>query len=420
MAVCLRYNPVRKSVREVGVALELNKLTDQVVAMGQAIAVRADELSGRADQARELLVSQPEVSEELKRKIEAARRIDEWRRGCLPLGERLDERCRPLVQPKRFALIAADGSQIYPDRHGIASYYLINTGAIVLRAGTGEAPTVSSIPEIFFEDADLYDEEGRIRSAEFISAQRNRRELSALADLAEIERTALGGDLAVPIVCLIDGPLLPWLRPDPDRPEALNQELEFFAEQMSRLRATGAIPVGYVDRPGSAYILRILELIGLAIEEITRETLRAGRFIQLTDRQLFTDLAPNERTGLFEPNSDANDRYRVRSGDRMAFAYANFARQPGRANAAIARIEVPGWIAAEPAKLDLAQAVIYSNCEPASYPYVLARAHELAVVGGAEKEGLEQMLFQAMLRNGLMPEISYKAANKRLTGGGRR
>ena len=402
-------------------ALELNKLTDQVAAMGQAMAARADELAGRASQARELLAAQPEVSEELKRKIEAARRIDEWRRGCIPLGERLDERCRPLVQPKIFTLIAADGSQIYPDRHGIASYYLLNTGAIVLRAGTGEAPTVSSVPEIFFEDADLYDEEGRMRSPEFISAQRNRRELAALADLAESERTALGGDLAVPIVCLIDGPLLPWLRPDPDHPEAINQELEFFAEQMARLRAAGAIPVGYVDRPSSAYVLRILELIGLPIEKITREALRQGPFIQLTDRQLFTDLAPNERTGLFEPNSDANDRYRVRSdGDRIAFAYLNVARQAGRENAAIARIEVPGWIAADPAKLDLAQAAIYANCEPTRYPYVLARAHELAVVGGAEKEGLEQMLFQVMLRNGLMPEISFKATNKLLTGGGRR
>ena len=401
-------------------ALELNKLTDQVAAMGQAMAARADELTGRADQARELLAAQPEVSDELKRKIEAARRIDEWRRGCLPRGDRLDERCRPAVQPRTFTLIAADGSQIYPDRHGIASYYLLNTGAIVLRAGSGEAPTVSSVPEIFFEDADLYDEEGRMRSPEFISAQRNRRELAALADLAESERTALGGDLAAPIVCLIDGPLLPWLRPDPDHPEAINQELAFFAEQMARLRAAAAIPVGYVDRPSSAYILRVLELIGLPIEEITREALRQGPFIQLTDRQLFTDLAPNERTGLFEPNSDANDRYRVRSGDRIAFAYANFARQPGRASAAIARIEVPGWIASDPGKLDLAQAAVYANCEPTRYPYVLARAHELAVVGGAEKEGLEQMLFQVMLRNGLMPEISFKATNKLLTGGGRR
>ena len=401
-------------------ALELNKLTGQVTAMGQAMAARAGELSSQADKARELLAAQPEVSDELKLKIEAARRIDEWRRGCIPLGDRLDERRRPAMQPKTFTLIAADGSQIYPDRHGIASYFLLNTGSIMLRAGTGDAPTVNSVPEIFFEDADLYDEEGRIRSAEYISAQRNRRELQALADLAEAERTALGGDIAVPIVCMLDGPLLPWMRPDPDQAEAINQELEFFAGQMARLRSAGAIPVGYIDRPGSAYVLRILELIDLPFEKITRETLRQGDFIKLTDRQLFADLAPNERTGLFEPNSDANDRYRVRSdGDRIAFTYANVARQPGRSNAAIARIEVPGWIASDPAKLDIAQAAIFANCEPTSYPYVLARAHELAVVGGAEKESLEQMLFQTMLRNGLMPEISFKATNKLLTGGGR-
>ena len=35
--------------------------------------------------------------------------------------------------------------------------------------------------------------------------------------LAEQERAALGGDLRVPIVALVDGPLLPWLRPDPQR-----------------------------------------------------------------------------------------------------------------------------------------------------------------------------------------------------------
>lgn len=401
-------------------ALELNKLTDQVAAMGQTMAARADEQAGRASEARELLAARPEVSEELRRKIEAARRIDEWRRGCLPLGERLDERCRPSVQPTTFTLIAADGSQIYPDRHGIASYYLLNTGSIVLRAGTGEAPATDSVPEIFFEDADLYDEEGRLHSAEYIGAQRNRRELSALADLAEVERAALGGDLSVPIVCLIDGPLLPWIRTDSERPEALNEELAFFAEQMARLRAAAAIPVGYVDRPGSAYVLRVLELINLPIAGITREALRESPFVQLTDRQLFADLAPGERTGLFEPISDTNDRYSSRHGDRIAFAYANLARQPGRANAAIARIEVPGWIAAEPVRLDLAQAAISADCEPTSYPYVLARAHELAVVGGAEKEGLEQMLFQAMLRSGLMPEVSFKAANKLLTGGGRR
>ncbi len=417
----MRYNACENLFGRQDVALELNKLTGQVDAMGRAMAGRRDQLAEKMTQARETLAAQPDVSDELKRKIKAARQVDEWRRGAIPLGEHLDERHQPGGCPTPHTLIAADGSQIYPDRHSIAAYYLLNTGAIVLRAGTGGAPTVSSVPEIFFQEADLYDEEGWIRTPDYVSAQRNRREIQALADLAEAERAALGGDLSVPIVCMVDGPLLPWMKPDPQHADTLNQEIEFFAGQMARLRRAAAIPVGYVDRPDSAYVLRILELINLPIEKITRETLRQGSFLQLTDRVLFDGLAPNERTGLFEPNSDANDRYRLRSdGDRIAFVYANMTR-PGRGkDSAIARIEVPGWIASEPDKLDIAQAAIYANCEPTSYPYVLARAHELAVVGQAERGDLEQMLFQTLLRNGLMPEVSFKAANKLLTGGGRR
>lgn len=401
-------------------ALELNKLTGQVEALGQALAGRRDGLAEKAARARAVLTTHPEVSDDLKHKIEVARRTDEWRRGAIPLGERLDECARPAVCPSVFTLIAADGSQIYPDRNSFAAYYLLNTGAIVLRAGTAQAPTVDSVPEIFFEDADLYDDDGRVRTAEYVSAQRNRRELQVLADLAEAERAALGGDLAVPIICMVDGPLVPWLRPDPERADTINQEIEFFAAQMVRLKRAHAIPVGYVDRPDSAYVLRILELIELPEAQITRETLRRGDFIQLTDRLLFTALAPGERTGLFEPNSDANDRYRVRSGgDRIAFFYANMNRPERSRDSAIARIEVPGWIAAQPEQLDIAHAAIYANCEPTSFPYVLARAHELAVVGQAEKADLEQMLFQALLRNGMMPEVSFKAANKLLTGSGR-
>ena len=243
--------------------------------------------------------------------------------AVLPLGDHLDEHCRPLVQPKLFTLIAADGSQTYPDRHGIAANYPLNTGVIVLRAGTGEAPSVNSIPEIFFEDADLDDEEGRMRSAEFISAERNRRELAALADLAEDERTALGGDLAVPIICLIDGPLRPWLRPDPTRPRRSTRSLSSLRSRwLACARARSQWAMRIVRAAPCSARPRVHRL---PIENIMCEALRQGDFIQLTDRQLFADLAPNERTGLFEPNSDANDRYRVRSGDRIAFAYANFA-----------------------------------------------------------------------------------------------
>lgn len=397
--------------------LELNRLTGQVDVMGQRLAQRRDDATKRGGEALQLLAANPEVTEDLERKIERAREIDEWRRGAKPLDRRLDVRRRVTREVADAILIGADGSQIFPDRHAITTYYLVNTGTIVLRKGSGRAPATESAPEIFFNDDDVYDDEGQVVSNDDVSLLRGRREIEALACLAEQERAALGGDLSVPIVALVDGPLLPWLRPDPQRSDRINEEIDFVIRQLERLRKVQAIPVGYVDRPGSAFVLRILELMGLSYEKITRESLRAGRFIGLTDRVLFADLAPNERTGLFTPYSNANDRYAGRSGgDRVAFAYLNVAHPSRAETSAVARVEVPGWVAVREEWLDIAQAAIYANCEPTGYPYVLARAHELAVVTQAEKAELDRLLQQVMLRNGMMPEISVKASNKLLTG----
>jgi hypothetical protein len=135
----------------------------------------------------------------------------------------------------------------------------------------------------------------------------------------------------------------------------------------------------------------------------------------LADRQLFDGLGPGERTGLFQPNSNMNQRYSGKAKDHIVFVYANMAQRGGSDNAALSRIEVPGWVAADPAKLDIAQAALYDNCEPVRYPYVLARAHELAVVTQAERADLEDMLVQVMMRNGMMPERSVKAIDKLFT-----
>lgn len=393
--------------------LELNKLAGRVEAMGRCLAQRQEDLQERLAHARELLGRHSLVTETLREKIARARAIDEWRRGALPLAAHLNERRIPPPLPNPVTLIAVDGSQIYPDRHGIATYYLLNIGSIVLRLGSGQAPTVSTVPELFFDDRDLFDPDGQLRPPEYINAQRSRREIAILADLAEAERSRTGDDPALPIIAMVDGPLLPWMRQDAEEGEALTEEVDFFVHQMRRLRRAHAVPVGYVDRPGSAYVLRILELLELSAEEISREALRQGRFRQLTDRLLFNDLAPNERSALFTSNSDANDRYEQASGgDRIAFVYVNVARRPGPSNSIIVRLEVPGWVAAQPELLDIAQAAIYANCEPTGYPYVLTRAHELALVSQAERADLEIMLFQAMLRNHLLPAVSPKAQSK--------
>ncbi|MDQ1301036.1 MAG: NurA protein, partial [Chloroflexota bacterium] len=338
-------------------ALELNKLTGQVDVMGRAMAQRSGEQRQRIARAKDTLARTPLVTAELRAKIKRAREIDQWRRGALPLGDRLDDRRQVTERLPQAILIAADGSQIYPDRHGIALYYLLNTGAIVLRAGSGQAPSVDSAPEIFYRDEDLYDADGQIHPPEHINAQRSRREIQALADLAEAERTALGGDLSVPIICLTDGPLLPWQKQDAEHDETISEEVEFFVQQIRRLRNARAIPVGYVDRPGSAYVLRILELVDLPIEQITREKLRRGSFLLLADRFLFDDLRPNERGALFTPNSETNDRYEQASGgDRIVFTYVNLSRQDGVKNSAVVRMEIPKWVADDPTLLDAAQA----------------------------------------------------------------
>ena len=193
-------------------SLELNRLTGQVEKMGLVMAERRDKLAEKGAQARELLQRQPDVTPELARKIDAARRIDEWRRGALPLGPCLDERRSAPACPPRATLIAADGSQIYPDRHAVAPYYLLNTGSIVFRKGRCEAPLVNSTPELHFEEDDLYDDADELRSAEEISAQRNRRELEALADLAEADLAGRPGQvipaadthLAVEQACVLE------------------------------------------------------------------------------------------------------------------------------------------------------------------------------------------------------------------------
>ena len=66
-----------------------------------------------------------------------------WR-GALPIGEPLDSAIDPPALPAKYSIVAGDGSQIYPDSHGIALYYLINIGTIVFRHGSGQAPIANS------------------------------------------------------------------------------------------------------------------------------------------------------------------------------------------------------------------------------------------------------------------------------------
>ena len=118
--------------------LELNKLSEQVNKMGTIVASRSAEIEARLPKARETLEKITNNDPALEKKIERALSMP-WT-GAIPTSEPVHEVFPCPKHPERANIAAADGSQVYPDRHGIAIYYLINTGSIIFRHGLAEAP----------------------------------------------------------------------------------------------------------------------------------------------------------------------------------------------------------------------------------------------------------------------------------------
>ena len=396
--------------------LELNKLTRQVDGMAEALAdQRARRRKGIVD-ARELLEQHDQVTDELREKIELAQRVDESWRGADPLSHRLNERFQVPEQSRPATLVASDGSQIYPDTHAIALYYVTNVGTIVLRQGSGDAPVVATAPILRMAEDDPLEEQDQDRvDADEVNLKRDLREVEALAELARRERTELGGDMERMVVALADGPLLPWMPQRLTDPEQ-SRRVKQFTAPLADMRASYAVPVGYVDRPRSANVLRLLHLAGLPQEAITKERLREGSFKGLSDAGLFRDLLPGQRTTLFAATSEINENFRSQ-GQRIYFCYMNVATEPGEKQACVVRIETPQWIAATPDRLEAALAAVWSDCRLLRYPYLLTRAHELALVTRQEKDSLEQMLRTSMMRWEMQVEESSKATTKRSVGG---
>ena len=397
--------------------LELNRLTGQVAEMAEALAGQRTNQRERTQRAREHLSAYAQVTDDLREKIAVACRTDESWRGADPLGNWLDERVPTPQQAEPATLVATDGSQIYPDTHAIALYYLTNVGSIALRQGSGAAPATSTAPILRLAVDDPLEEQDHDRvDADEVNLRRDLREMEMLAALARSEREALGGDMERLVVALADGPLLPWLpqrMPDADQRQRVRQ----FTAPLDDLRASYTVPLGYVDRPRSANVLRLLYLAQLPQELISKERLRQrNEYDGLSDAALFQDLLPGQRTGLFAATSEINENFDA-AGHRICFCYMNVATEPGEANASMARVEMPTWIARDPERLEAALAAVWSDCRLLHYPYLLTRAHELALVSRQERTSLEQMLRTEMMRRGMRFEESPKANTKRFVGG---
>jgi hypothetical protein len=398
--------------------LEFHKLTLQVDQMSAYLASQRQDHEDRIVLALRILEanSAPAFLPYILERVQDAVDKDAGYRGARPLDEAIMDTFPPAPLPGSATVVATDGSQIPPDTHGSAMYYLINTGTIIVHHGSGNPPQIASEPALFYADEHMRQEEGGVITAATVAARRTVAEMAALAEHAWHQR----GE-ARPLVALLDNPLL-FIGIGNEVPDR-NQLRRIYFSAMTRLLDIHAGLAGYTDRPHSRYVIGLLHLLDTPIDEVTRARLStAGRLEGLVDRFVFRSLLrPAERSALFVQMSPLNKEFRRDGGEthEIAFFYMNTAAQGPLPN--IARVEVPMWVAQDRPLVSDIQALIYHQCQQLTtpYPYILTRAHELAIVKHEESRQLNMMIQVTMIRHGLETSESAKQVSKDTVGGAR-
>ena len=328
--------------------------------------------------------------------------------------------------PADFSVVAADGSHIDVNRHLPLRCALINIGGCRLTYGGAPDAEMFSRPRLRTSDAELFLQDPGSPSARqpvegaLMGLVRTVEEAAALADAVDA-----GGEL--PTLALLDGTLVLWelggeLPPRGRYPDYVRERLldEGLLAALHRIREVSlrrqVAVASYISLPNSSEVVNLLRL-GLCdldpvghcqthCRALVPGTRRCDAAHGLTDRVIFErTLAAGQRSAVFASRSPvARDAYGVH---RVHFFYVNVGEEIGR-------VEVPAWVAVEPALLSLTHALVVDNARRgAGYPVALQEAHEQAVVTGADREAFRNMVERALEERGLPVYTSQKQRSKR-------
>ncbi|MES2463762.1 MAG: DNA double-strand break repair nuclease NurA [Armatimonadota bacterium] len=317
--------------------------------------------------------------------------------------------------PPRYVVVAADGSQIAPDRHdGVTSCWLLHIGRVFLSYGTGKRPRLDSQAEVLIleEEGDEEPEQAAVRG---LGARRFAREIAALGVLA-----AEASESGLPSVALTDGSLIAWTLYDEEGLDPAKEEglkaLQATLEATQRLQ----VPlVGYVSFPGSRDVVNALR-ITLCPQEIVncercpypKDAKPCAPIRRASDAALFARLlGPGERSAVFTSSGQKTGFSHILPmaygpSHWIAFFYLNV-------GAEIVRIEIPAWAAERPDMVDLVHAVCLDQARKGrGYPVALAEAHERAVVRGADRAAFLNLLNRHLVKAGEPATQTRKALAK--------
>lgn len=386
--------------------LDLNALWQAITETGALLAAGDDALQERRARARawlEALGREPDMTP-LRQKIASLAAAAELR-CAIPLGEPVTAHVPlPAAPPSDRVIIAVDGSQIYPDRHSALPFGLINLGGIILYPDASRPPDTPICTELLFDEK-LYTGES-LPDEDALSLSRDLKERQFLLEQA---RQTKGVRLA-----LIDGPLELWSGGRSHAP-AYQQAVSAYLDVLAEMQQVGIILAGYVDKPSANLVARMLE-----VHHFGDEPARFGKYHPLagvSDRWLFGErrnplLGAGERSAVFGLQSAGRTLY---TGDlSLCFFYLNVGSET---HPWPVRVEIPRWVAADRQALDALHYTLVEQARQLSlvapYPYVLLRAHEEALITHAEKQQIEQLLYNELQRHRLpVDEPSAKQSSK--------
>jgi hypothetical protein len=380
----------------------------QIKAIGAGMKASRKKREAAQAKALELLNHYDSLLDELRAKIDSARQADSNIRCAAPLAESLRASFPPVEDfSAPVTLIAADGSQINPNRHDAIQFCVVNVGAITLKLNSGEAPQISIDSELLYGD-DL--QPNGFPLSEGIVALK--RDLAERAKLDELSKDVTGS-----VVTFTDGPIELWGAKDNN--PLYHEYSQKYLGALSRLQSRGVTTAGYVDKPSANLVVRLLEIASADNDQL--QAIKDFHPLNsVTDRWLMSPLLPaGQRSAVFKIQSTADKTYK--NALALNFFYLNVGAEK---HPWLARVEIPQWVADDKIQLDLLHSVLVAQCRMMGskpYPYLLHRAHETALVKMEEKQQIEQLISLELRRNNEeMDEGSYKQSAKDLQGRARK
>lgn len=395
--------------------VNFQEIYTRIKEIGQGARERRERIENLRKHARTLLEQNADELDALRYIVERAKETDSNIRCALPLNESLVAHVPEPASAKEATLIAADGSQVFPDRNLAVQYCIINTGSIAMQLNSGKVTDTVTETELFLEDE--WETQYGPATEGMIALHRDFRERSKLEEFAKNYRQS--------IVTIADGPMELWEPKGIEELRAFEKLQKEYLGVLSRLQSKGIITAGYIDNPRENLVIRLLELVEAQREKELPSNFRDYHPLHgVSDRWLYGEkasplLGPGERSAVFAIQSKSEKYYKGVLG--MHFFYLNVGteRHPYPV-----RVEIPKWVADDKDKLDLLHAVLVDQCRMMGskpYPYLLHRAHEVAVVKREEKYQVEQMLIQELRRQDEdTDDGSYKQSAKDLPGRTRR